>query len=333
MAVVNESSEDVARAYPREPRDGSRRDIPPLSGRDRISLMGLGVDLFSEAEAVACIADALEHRRGGWVITPNLDQLRAFRRRAELRPMFDEADIVVPDGMPLVWASRLQGTPLPERVAGSELIWALTAEATLMDRTIFLLGAVPEAREMAEQRLRLHYPGVRIAGSYSPPLNFDCDDDEEIRRIDAMLARAQPDIVYVALGSPKQELVISRLRASFPSTWFLGIGISLSFIGGHVARAPDWMMRWGLEWLHRLGQEPRRLARRYLVQGLPFAARLFAGALAGRVLRGPRTIPRRHPIGAPARRPVFTCGALERERVRLLEGVVKEAGADLPNSA
>ena len=96
-----------------------------------------------------------------------------------------------------------------------------------------------------------------------------------MEQIESILEEAQPDIVYVGLGFPKQEHVIARLRERSPHTWFLGIGISIGFVGGHVARAPVWMQRTGLEWVHRLAQEPRRLASRYLLHGLPFAARLL----------------------------------------------------------
>jgi N-acetylglucosaminyldiphosphoundecaprenol N-acetyl-beta-D-mannosaminyltransferase len=167
------------------------------------------------------------------------------------------------------------------------------------------------------------YNGLAITGCYSPPLGFE-NVPAELAAIRARIAAAAPDIVYVALGFPKQERLISALREEFPATWFLGVGISLSFLCGQVARAPAWMIRLGLEWLHRLLQEPRRLARRYLVDDMPFAVRLFAQAawqrLSRRRVREPDDGPR------PAPRVVFTHGALERERAALLAELL----ADMP---
>jgi N-acetylglucosaminyldiphosphoundecaprenol N-acetyl-beta-D-mannosaminyltransferase len=286
------------------------------AGYERISLLGVEIDAVTEADAIAFVLSGLADGRGGFVVTPNLDQLRQLVRRPDLAELYRRADLVVADGMPLVWASRLQGTPLHERVAGSDLVWSLTAEAALRGRSVFLLGGAPGAGEAAEARLRSLYPGARFAGRVSPPLGFERDEGE-IDRIRLALREARPDVVYVALGFPKQERLIAYLREEFPSTWFLGVGYSLSFVGGQTARAPDWMIRLGLEWVHRLAQDPRRLASRYLVHGLPFATRLFAAALATRLRRGGG---RRPP--APGRGPdrvVFTSGALERERARLLD--------------
>lgn len=315
MSDTTLQREDALGARPTE--DGSRRP------RERIALMGPAIDSITEADAIACIIDSLDRGEGGWVLTVNLDFLRQFSSRPEVRGLFDSADLVVADGMPLVWASRLQGTPLPERTAGSELVWSLTAEATLAGKSIFLLGDLPEAARMAERTLRANYPGVRIAGRHSPPLGFESDPGE-LERIRSRLLQARPDIVYVALGFPKQELLISQLREDLPSTWFMGVGASLSFVGGRVRRAPTWMMRIGMEWAHRLAQEPRRLAKRYLVHGVPFGLRLLAHALVARVLRRRRHAPAPAADLPARRRVVFGRGALERERARAVADLMEE---------
>jgi N-acetylglucosaminyldiphosphoundecaprenol N-acetyl-beta-D-mannosaminyltransferase len=246
----------------------------------RVSLMGMQIDDVTEAGAVAAISEALERGEGGWVITPNLHHLRSHARQAELRKFFECADLVLADGMPLVWASRLKGTPLPARVAGSDLIWSLSEEAARHGRSVLVVGGDRESGWMAARKLHERCPGLRIAGMLYPPHGFD-SDPYALERIAETLEETRPDIVYVGLGFPKQERVIAVLRERFPGIWFLGIGMSIEFVGGEVGRAPRWMQRSGLEWFHRLVHEPRRLARRYLVEGLPFAARLFAhGALA-----------------------------------------------------
>jgi N-acetylglucosaminyldiphosphoundecaprenol N-acetyl-beta-D-mannosaminyltransferase len=288
----------------------------------RVRLLDLELDAVSESDAIRTVMRGLEEGEGGFVVTPNLDHLRQLSRKPELAALFGKADLVVADGMPLIWASRLQGTPLPERVAGSELIWSLTAEAALRDRSVFLLGGAPGACERAEARLRSCYPGGRFAGNYCPPFGFEYDADE-IERIRQTLRAADPDIVFVGLGFPKQERLIAYLRSDFPSTWFLGVGYSFSFVAGETPRAPDWMIRLGLEWLHRLGHEPRKLASRYLLHGIPFATRLFASALAVRVTprraaSHRRPAPAPLPAAEPPDRVVFPYGSVERVRAELL---------------
>src|SRR5919197_5547455 len=245
----------------------------------RVSLMGMEVDRVGEREAVETILDAREHDRGGVVLTPNLEHLSSFRSSREVREAFGEADLVVADGMPLVWASRLQRTPLPERVAGSDLIWTLSDAGGRIGASIYLLGGNPGAAEGAADELRRRAPGLRVAGTAAPLVNED-GGGEELDAVARELGDAQPDLVYVGLPLAKQIAAIPRLRRAAPASWFLGLGISLSFAAGEVRRAPAWVQRGGLEWLWRLSQEPTRLWRRYLVEGVPLAAALFARSLA-----------------------------------------------------
>ncbi len=242
-------------------------------------LLGVPVDPISLDRAAEHIVRAAKTGAGGWVITPNLDILRRAVRDREFRALYDEATLRLADGMPLVWASRLQRTPLPERAAGSDLIFALAREAAEHGASLFLLGGNPGAAEKTAEVLCQKHPTLRIAGIDCPAVGFE-QDAESMRRLTEALRDAAPDLVLVALGSPKQERVIRALRAELPRAWFLGIGITFSFVAGEVKRAPEWMRRIGLEWAHRLAQEPRRLVRRYLVDGLPFAFKLFVVSAA-----------------------------------------------------
>jgi N-acetylglucosaminyldiphosphoundecaprenol N-acetyl-beta-D-mannosaminyltransferase len=253
----------------------------------RVGLMGLEIDAVTADELISRILGGLDAGQGGWVLTANLEILRQFERSAALRALLRPADIFVVDGMPLVWAARLQGTPVPGRVAGSDLVPALSAAAAQAGRSVYLLGGLPEAREGAELELRRRAPALRVAGSYSPPFGFE-HVREELERIRNDLRAARPDIVFVAFSFPKGDRLIAWLRDDFPATWFIGVGIAFSFLAGDVRRAPKWMSRVGLEWLHRLWQEPRRLGRRYLVDGIPFALMLFADALLARLGRRDR---------------------------------------------
>ena len=239
-----------------------------------VDLHGVRLHAVREAQCIAHLLAELDAGRGGVVVTPNLDHLRRCVRDLHFGALVAEADVVVADGMPLVWASRLQGTPLPERVAGSNLISTLSAAAAGAGRSIFLLGGAAGTAVGAANVLRERHPDIRIVGTLCPQLGFE-KRPRQMAEIAQAVTDANPDIVFVALGSPKQEHLIAKLRPSLPTAWWLGVGVSFSFLTGDVQRAPAWMQRCGIEWMHRLGQEPRRLFKRYIVHGLPFATSLM----------------------------------------------------------
>jgi len=252
-------------------------------------LLGHAIHSVTAQQALDHIMTSLAEGRGGWVLTPNLDILRRLATDRAFADLTRDVTLRLADGMPLVWASRLRGAPLPERVAGSDLIWSLCARAAQEGYRIYLLGGNPGAAERAARVLRARNDGLEVAGCECPPLGFERDETYQLS-MRARLRAARPDIVFVALGCPKQERLIRELRDVLPGAWFLGVGISFSFVCGEVRRAPLWMRRTGLEWLHRMAQEPGRLAKRYLVDGLPFAVELLArSAAAGVFARGSDT--------------------------------------------
>ncbi|HTF90332.1 MAG TPA: WecB/TagA/CpsF family glycosyltransferase [Planctomycetota bacterium] len=247
-----------------------------------IQLLGIEVHAISEAGCVERIVEDVAAGRGGWVVTPNLDHLRRMVREREFRELCSRADLRVPDGMPLIWAAALQGTPLPERVAGSNLIWSLNRAAAERGLCVFLLGGDPGTADQAAAVLRERFPGLQVVGTHCPAPGFEKEPTRMQALIDALELGA-PQIVFVALGSPKQELLIEALRARWPRAWWLGVGISFSFVTGAVRRAPVWMQKLGIEWLHRLAQDPRRLFRRYVIDGLPFAFVLLTSSAWSRL--------------------------------------------------
>jgi N-acetylglucosaminyldiphosphoundecaprenol N-acetyl-beta-D-mannosaminyltransferase len=244
--------------------------------------MGARIAAVTEAGAVRAIIDAAAAHRGLWTITANLDHLRRYRREPTARELIDEADLVLADGIPLIWASRLAGAALPERVAGSNIIWSISEAASRRDVSVFLLGGDPGVADRAAQVLRERYAGLAVVGTLCPPLGFETDA-QELERIRRTVEEADPQIVFVGLGFPKQDLLIRRLRRLLPSASFIGVGISLSFVAGDVSRAPSWTHKLCLEWAYRLLQEPQRLVRRYLLAGVPFALRLLTSAAWQRI--------------------------------------------------
>ena len=255
-----------------------------LDQAEWVTLCGLRLLNVDEKSCVQLVMKACDEGQGGWLLTPNLDILRQVVVDPEIRQLCEGADVVVADGMPLIWASHLQGTPLAERVTGSNLIGHICGACAERGRKVFLLGGVPGAADGAAEALIDRNPGLDIVGRYCPPFGFE-GDETEIERMVAAIRDSEADVIFVALGFPKTERLIQRIRHARPEGWWIGVGISFSFLSGHVSRAPEWMQNSGLEWLHRLVQEPRRLARRYLVDDLPFAGKLFGVALANRIRR------------------------------------------------
>jgi N-acetylglucosaminyldiphosphoundecaprenol N-acetyl-beta-D-mannosaminyltransferase len=242
--------------------------------------MGVSLDALTEEQVIDRVLDGVTMGTGGWICPVNLDVLRQCVESEPVRELVQSADMVVADGMPVLWASRVAGEPLPERVAGSSLTFSLTAAAAERGASVYLLGGSPGAADGAAARLKEQHPMLQIAGTACPPVGFE-HDEREMATIERALEAAKPDIVFVGLGFPKQDRLAVRLRERFRGTWFISCGISLSFASGHIQRAPRALQASGLEWLYRLVQQPRRLFRRYLIEGLPFAAKLLLTALAG----------------------------------------------------
>ncbi len=248
--------------------------------------MGLPLDGLTLSQTVDHLVRESAVGHGGYLMTPNLDNLYALTREPTLMDLALSAELRVADGMPLVWASRIKRRPLPGRVAGSDLILAVTDRIARAGGSLFLLGGEPGTADRAATELRRRAPGLTVAGTHCPPFGYE-QRSTDLAEIRERLRSADPDFVYVGLPFPKAGALIADLRRTLPRTWFLGLGISFSFVCGDVQRAPRWMQKLGLEWAHRLLQEPRRLARRYLLEGGPFALRLFwTSYLDSRAVRG-----------------------------------------------
>ncbi|WP_449060788.1 WecB/TagA/CpsF family glycosyltransferase [Planomonospora algeriensis] len=266
----------VPRQRPR-PDKATRRRL-----RRRVRVAGVAIDPMTETEVVDHVVAALKRGEGGHIVTPNVDISRAVARDAVLRRLVEGADLAVADGMPLVWAARLLGTPVPGRITGADLIWSLSEAAAFYRYPIYLLGGPPGVAEQAAVRLVDRYPGLLVSGVDAPPYGFE-DTPDGYERIREAIVAAGPRVVFVGLGFPKQDRLIAALREELPGTWFIGCGAAIAFAAGAVRRAPEWMQRTGLEWLFRLLSEPSRLARRYLVDDLPFALRLLTVCLFKRL--------------------------------------------------
>jgi N-acetylglucosaminyldiphosphoundecaprenol N-acetyl-beta-D-mannosaminyltransferase len=252
---------------------------------ESVSVGAVSVLAITEAEVATRVQDAWAHGDGGSIVTVNVDILRAATRDDALADLVAASEIVVADGMPLVWAASVAGSPVPERVTGASLVSTLAQTAAASGRSVFLIGGDPGVPEAAGRALAERFPGLRVAGAVSPLFGFE-RDEHQLNALIAQVAAARPDLVLVGLGFPKQENLIARLRPALPGAWMLGCGAGIPMAAGQFRRAPALVQRAGAEWLHRLLLEPRRLARRYLIHDLPFALLLLAQALSNRVGRG-----------------------------------------------
>ncbi len=238
---------------------------------------GVRIHSVDLASAVSLIESAIDGGAQMQIATVNLDFLVRAQRSAELRDVLDRSDLNVADGMPLVWLSRLAGSPLPGRTAGSDLVPLALERLAARKARVFLFGGDRAVALEAARRLDETYPGLVVAGHCEPP--FASVDRMPNRSIIRLIRAARPDVIMVALGNPKQELWIARHRHLLGAGVAIGVGCTLDLIAGRSRRAPAWMQRAGLEWLFRLVQEPGRLFSRYLVDGL------WLGLFAVRALR------------------------------------------------
>lgn len=232
---------------------------------ERIHLFDVDIDPVDMQEAVTRILEWMDDDGGHcrFVVTPNVDHTVMLQENAALREVYADANLVLADGFPIIVASKLVNKPLPERVAGSELVPQLfSAVPPERGLSVFLLGAAPGVAQRAAERIEKQWPAIRIVGTYSPPLGFENDPVEE-ERILERLRCAEPEVIIVGLGAPKQELWVHRHIHRLPARAALCVGATIDFLAGEKRQAPIWMRRAGLEWFHRVASEPRRLASRY----------------------------------------------------------------------
>jgi N-acetylglucosaminyldiphosphoundecaprenol N-acetyl-beta-D-mannosaminyltransferase len=238
----------------------------------RVQLFGVEIDACTMQEAVSRILDSgTDHFGCEFVVTPNLDHAVLLEKNEGLRAAYEHARLVLADGWPVILASRLLGRPLPERVTGSDLVPAVfdACQKCARSLTVYLLGAGPGVAERAATKIQERWPLVSVVGTYSPPLGFERDPKEcsaIIERINA----ASPELLVLGLGAPKQELWIDKHYQDLSARWALCVGACIDFLAGEKRRAPRWMQVLCLEWLFRLGSEPKRLFKRYLHDGLAF---------------------------------------------------------------
>lgn len=233
----------------------------------RQKFMNTEIDNLTMQEALETIDALIQENKNAYVVTPNVDHIVQLETNKELQDVYANASLILTDGKPLLWIAKWYGTPIKEKISGSDLFPLLCDMAAKKGYSMFFLGAAEGVAAKAADNLMNKYKGLHVIGTYSPPYGFE-NDSSEMNKIDAMIKKARPDILIVGLGCPKQEKFIYNNYKKLGVPISLGLGASFDFEAGNIKRAPKWMANHGLEWLFRITQDPKRLMKRYLINDM-----------------------------------------------------------------
>jgi N-acetylglucosaminyldiphosphoundecaprenol N-acetyl-beta-D-mannosaminyltransferase len=248
-----------------------------------VSILGVDIAAQSFEEALSALLRAAAARERVRAHFCTVHSVVEAARNTELTKVFNTAELAFTDGMPLVWVSRLKGARGAERVCGPDVLPALADRGRRPGLRHYFLGGAPGTPEALAASLANRFPGLVVAGTHSPPFRAMSADEDAVMM--AAINEAEPDVVWIGLGSPKQEFWAARLADRVNAPLILPVGAAFDFHSGRLRRAPRWMHRVGLEWLFRLVMEPRRLWRRYLVTNARFAWLVLREQLSPRARR------------------------------------------------
>ncbi len=231
-----------------------------MQKREKADILGCQVDLVTAPEAISRVKDIIERGQPAHIITLNAEIVYQAQTDRFLQTIINSADLVTPDGIGIVWAGRTLGFNIQERVTGIDMFYRLCAQAPRQGWKVYLLGAAPGVAEAAASQLAASYPGLQICGTHHGYFG-----EEDMPVIIQAIREPQPQILFVALGAPKQEMWIKKYKEQLGVPVCIGVGGSLDVIAGHKKRAPGWMIKFNLEWLYRLLAEPSRLQRQLVL--------------------------------------------------------------------
>jgi N-acetylglucosaminyldiphosphoundecaprenol N-acetyl-beta-D-mannosaminyltransferase len=247
--------------------------VNPASVIPRCNVLGVSVSAMNLRIATDAVLSAVRERRKGYVCVTGVHGVTEAQNDPGFRRILNAAFLNTTDGMPLVWLARHHiGDPQIDRVYGPDLMLELFAATQRGEATHFLYGGAPRVAEELQAKLEAQFPGVRIVGTYCPP--FRPLNEAEDAQLVALIAERKPDLIWIGLSTPKQERFMAEYLSRLDTTVMLGVGAAFDFHSGRVRQAPRWIQRSGFEWFYRLCSQPRRLARRYLVNNPLFIARI-----------------------------------------------------------
>jgi N-acetylglucosaminyldiphosphoundecaprenol N-acetyl-beta-D-mannosaminyltransferase len=229
---------------------------------NRVSVLGVGLSVLNLRTALDAIAAAVQQRRKGYICVTGVHGVMEAQADAGFRRILNGAFLCTPDGMPMVWAGKLNGHREMSRVYGPDLMLEVCAWSQGSGARHFFYGGADGVAELLAHKLKERFPKLVIAGTFTPP--FRPLNGEEVEALQAQISAAKPDILWVGMSTPKQEKFMAEFLPRLEATLMIGVGAAFDFHSGRVKQAPRWMQRSGLEWFYRLCSEPRRLAKRYL---------------------------------------------------------------------
>lgn len=224
--------------------------------------------------AILSIDRMISLGKKSYVIAVNVDVIIKIERDSYLKKIIADADMVLVDGKPLIWISKLYGKLIKEKVSGSDLVPKLCELASQRGYKIFILGGKEGVAEKAKCNLEKKHPGICVVGTYSPPLGFE-KDNQEIRKINSLISENSPDLLITCFGCPKQEYFIFENINKYDAKVSICAGATVDFLAGNVKRSPRWMSELGFEWLYRFFKEPKRLFKRYFIDDIKIIALIF----------------------------------------------------------
>ena len=230
----------------------------------RMKFMNTEIDNLTMVETLEEIEKIIKKKECAYVVTPNVDHIVQLETNKELQAVYANASLILTDGKPLLWIAKWYKTPIKEKISGSDLFPLLCRLAAKRGYRMFFLGAAEGIAAKAAENLCKKYDGLNVVGTYSPPFGFE-KDAEELEKIKDMITATKPDILIVGLGCPKQEKFMYHHCKELGVPISFGLGASFDFEAGNIKRAPKWMANHGLEWLFRITQDPKRMAKRYLI--------------------------------------------------------------------
>lgn len=247
----------------------------------KVNIGNVLMDNVTMQETLDALEGFIARRTPCYMTNPNVDIVIRYNRDPEFADYYKEGALCVADGMPILWAAKFLGTPLKEKVSGSDLVPKVCELADRKGYKLFFLGGRPGAAEAAKIKLHETMANLKVVGTYAPPFGFEKDKDE-LEKIEVMIKNARPDILFVGLGAPKQERWIKQYHQKIGVPVSMGVGVTFEFIAGIVKRAPKWMQNIGLEWLWRLCMEPGRLWKRYLIDDTQFFGMILRQKIRGK---------------------------------------------------
>lgn len=234
---------------------------------NRQKFMNTYIDNVTMDEAIDYIERCIQHRKVGQVITPNVDQIVRMEWDDYFKEICENCELLLVDGHPLMWIAKLYGKPFKEKICGSDLVPVLCDLASRKGYSVFFLGAAPGVAAKAAEIMQEQNPGLKIAGTYSPPMGFE-NNTEELERINGILLDSKSDMLFVGMGVPKQDIFIYENMNKYKIPVSFSVGGTIDFIAGKQKRAPKWVSGIGFEWLYRLIKNPKRMFKRYIIDDM-----------------------------------------------------------------